>query len=201
MSATALFVVGSMGCALSQNLPELIAARGLAGAAAGVLSPVSTMLLTRGVPREQLGRVQSLSGMVSLISPLLGPTVGGLLVQAGGWPAVYEINLPLGVGLLVLAARCVANDASADRSERPLDVVGLLSSATCSVSLVLAIHEFSENGLNAPTALLVPLVLAVVSGTVFVVRELRAAAPCSTCASSATASTGWPRSTCSAWVS
>ncbi|WP_330317582.1 DHA2 family efflux MFS transporter permease subunit [Streptomyces platensis] len=177
MSATALFVVGSMGCALSQNLPELIAARGLAGAAAGVLSPVSTMLLTRGVPREQLGRVQSLSGMVSLISPLLGPTVGGLLVQAGGWPAVYEINLPLGVGLLVLAARCVANDASADRSERPLDVVGLLSSATCSVSLVLAIHEFSENGLNAPTALLVPLVLAVVSGTVFVVRELRAAAP------------------------
>ncbi|BCK70589.1 MFS transporter [Streptomyces libani subsp. rufus] len=177
MSATALFVVGSAGCALSQTLTELIAARGLAGAAAGVLSPVSTMLLTRGVPREQLGRVQSLSSMVSLIGPLLGPTIGGLLVQAGGWPAVYEINIPLGVGLLVFAARCVAKEAPADRSERPLDVVGLLSAATCTVSLVLAIHEFSENGLNTSTALLLPLMLALVSGTVFVVRELTAAAP------------------------
>ncbi|MCN9243047.1 DHA2 family efflux MFS transporter permease subunit [Streptomyces sp. RY43-2] len=177
LGATALFGLGSAACAVSQTLPELIAARGLAGAAAGVLTPVSTILLTRGVPREQLGRVQALNGSVMLISPLLGPTIGGLLVAAGGWSAVYVINVPLCAALLALTARRVPGDTPAGKEAKPLDVVGLLSSATCTVSTVLAIHAFSGAGLRVRPALLVPLVLAVLSGAVFVVRQLRARFP------------------------
>ncbi|MGW0615002.1 DHA2 family efflux MFS transporter permease subunit [Streptomyces sp. NPDC002788] len=176
LGATALFAVGSAGCAFSQALPELIAARGLSGAAAGVLMPVSTILLTRGVPRERLGRVQALNGTVMLISPLLGPTIGGLLVAAGGWPAVYEINLPLCAAVLLVTAGRVAKDAPAGRHAKPLDVTGLLSSGTCAVSTVLAIQAFADSAPKASTALL-PLALAVVSGAVFVRQELRTPFP------------------------
>ncbi|MFE3514573.1 DHA2 family efflux MFS transporter permease subunit [Streptomyces sp. NPDC059166] len=177
MGATLLFALGSAACALSQTLPELVAARGVSGAAAGVLTPVSTILLTRGVPREHLGRVQALNGSVMLISPLLGPTVGGLLVGAWGWPAVYAVNIPLCAALLYVTMRWVRPDTAGERSPKPLDVVGLLSSAACTVSTVLAIKEFTDHGLAPRADLLLPLLIAVASGAVFVVRELRTPSP------------------------
>lgn len=175
--ATVVFGLASAACALSQTLWELIAARGVAGAAAGVLTPVSTILLTHGVPREQLGRVQALNGSVMLISPLLGPTVGGLLVAAGGWSAVYVVNVPLCAALLAVTLRRVPGEAPGSRRAKPLDAVGLVTSAACTVATVLAIHAFSGAGLEARASLLVPSAVAVVSGTVFVVRQLRAPFP------------------------
>ncbi|MFF3203416.1 DHA2 family efflux MFS transporter permease subunit [Streptomyces sp. NPDC002962] len=176
-AAILLFALGSAACAASQSLPELIAARGVAGAAAGVLTPASTILLTRGVPREHLGRVQSLNGSVMLISPLLGPTIGGLLVEAGGWSAVYVVNVPLCAGLLYVTLRRVPEDRPSEGAAKPLDVIGLVSSAACTVCTVLAVHEFSDHAVEGRAAFLVPLALAVASGAVFVVRELRAAHP------------------------
>ncbi|AWK12629.1 MFS transporter [Streptomyces spongiicola] len=175
--ATTLFLLGSAACALSRSLPELTAARALSGAAAGVLVPASTILLTRGVPRGQLGRVQGLNGSVMLISPLLGPAIGGLLVQAGGWRAVYAVNVPLCAALVLVTLRRVPRDPPHSRQARPLDVVGLLSSATLTVCTVLALRAFSRLGWTASADLLVPLLLAVLSGAVFVVRELRADFP------------------------
>ncbi|WP_329043658.1 DHA2 family efflux MFS transporter permease subunit [Streptomyces sp. NBC_01422] len=179
IASVAVFAVGSAACAFSATLPELVAARALSGAAAGVLVPVATILLTSGMPRERLGQVQALNGSVMLISPLLGPTVGGLLVNAWGWWAVYAVNLPLCAVLLVVALRRVPKDTPAgpDGGRRPLDVLGLLTAAACTVGVVLAVHAFSETGLSAHPAFLVPLVVAVVSGTVFVRHQLRAAAP------------------------
>ncbi|GGQ89821.1 DHA2 family efflux MFS transporter permease subunit [Kitasatospora griseola] len=176
-AAAALFALGSLGCAAAQSLDQLIAARGLSGAAAGILTPASTILLTRGVPREHLAKVQGLNGSVMLISPLLGPTIGGLLVAWGGWSAVYVVNIPFCAVLLFAAVRWVRKDAPPAGSAKPLDLLGLVSSATATVSLVLAIHAYAERGAEASAALLVPLGLAVVGTTVFVVRELKAKHP------------------------
>ncbi|WP_018554094.1 MULTISPECIES: DHA2 family efflux MFS transporter permease subunit [unclassified Streptomyces] len=179
ISSVSVFAVGSAACALSTTLPELIAARALSGAAAGVLVPVATMLLTSGMPRERLGQVQALNGSVMLISPLLGPTVGGLLVNAWGWWAVYAVNIPLCAVLLVVAIRRVRKDAPStqDGGRRPLDVLGLLTAAACTVGVVLAVHAFSQTGLSVHPASLVPLVVAVGSGIVFVRHQLRSEAP------------------------
>lgn len=179
IASVAAFAAGSALCAFSTSLPELITGRALSGAAAGVLVPVATMLLTGGMPRERLGQVQALNGSVMLISPLLGPTVGGLLVNAWGWWAVYAVNLPLCAVLLVVAVRRVRKDepAGAGEGRRPLDVLGLLTAAACTVGVVLAVHAFSETGLSAHPGFLVPLVVAAVSGAVFVRHQLRAEAP------------------------
>ncbi|GAA3486449.1 DHA2 family efflux MFS transporter permease subunit [Streptomyces cremeus] len=176
-ASVAVFAIGSAACALSPDLPSLIAARGLSGAAAGLLIPVSTILLTSGMPREHLGRVQALNGSVMLIGPLLGPTIGGLLVNFWGWSSVYAVNVPLCVLLLAATARWVRPDAPAAGRSKPLDVLGLLSAAACTVCTVLAVHAFSETGTRADPALITPLALAVLSGTVFVVRELRTPHP------------------------
>ncbi|MEU1087361.1 DHA2 family efflux MFS transporter permease subunit [Streptomyces sp. NPDC005892] len=178
IASVAVFAIGSAACAFSTTLPELIAARALSGAAAGVLVPVATILLTSGMPRERLGQVQALNGSVMLISPLLGPTVGGLLVNAWDWWAVYAVNLPLCAVLLVVALRRVRKDAPAvPGGGRPLDVLGLLTASACTVGVVLAVHAFSETGLSASPAFLVPLVVGLASGAVFVRHQLRAAAP------------------------
>lgn len=178
IASVAVFAIGSAACALSTTLPELIAARALSGAAAGVLVPVATILLTSSMPRERLGQVQALNGSVMLISPLLGPTVGGLLVNAWGWWAVYAVNIPLCAVLLVVALRRVRKDAPAGSGgRRPLDVLGLLTAAACTVGVVLAVHAFSETGLSVHPASLVPLVVAVASGAVFVRHQLRTATP------------------------
>ncbi|WP_112491042.1 MFS transporter [Streptomyces bacillaris] len=199
----AVFALGSAACALSRTLPELVAARGLSGAAAGVLTPVATILLTSGMPRERLGQVQALNGSVMLISPLLGPTVGGLLVHGLGWWAVYAVNLPLCAVLLLVAVRKVPVDAPAapaaaaapaapggpageggqGGARRPLDVLGLITAAACTVCVVLAVHAFAGTGGTGATGLLtdraflVPAALSVLSGTVFVRHQLRTAAP------------------------
>lgn len=176
-SAIALFAIGSAACAFSQTLVELIVARSVSGAAAGVITPVSTVLLTRGVPRERLGKVQSLSGSVQLISPLLGPTIGGLLVQAWSWPAVYAVNIPLCLALLAFTLWKVPADSPAGRAVKPLDVLGLVTAAACTVGMVLAIRGFTDHGLHASAATLVPLGVALVAGTVFVLDGLRARFP------------------------
>ncbi|MFI9783628.1 DHA2 family efflux MFS transporter permease subunit [Kitasatospora sp. NPDC051984] len=176
-AATALFALGSLGCAAAQSLDQLIAARGLSGAAAGILTPASTILLTRGVPREHLAKIQGLNGSVMLISPLLGPTIGGLLVAWGGWSAVYVVNIPFCAILLAATLRWVRKDAPPAGSAKPLDLLGLVSSATATVSLVLAIHAYAERGAEVSASLLVPLGLAVVGAAVFVVRELKAKFP------------------------
>jgi EmrB/QacA subfamily drug resistance transporter len=177
IGAVVLFALGSAACAFSQTLLELIVARSVSGAAAGVLTPVSTVLLTRGVPREKLGKVQSLSGSFQLIGPLLGPAVGGLLVGAWGWPAVYAVNLPLCAVLLAVASWKVPADSPAGRAVKPLDVLGLISAAACTVAAVLAIREFTDHGLQASPSTLIPLGVALVSGTVFVLDGLRARFP------------------------
>ncbi len=156
-----------------------------------MLTPVATILLTSGMPRERLGQVQALNGSVMLISPLLGPTVGGLLVHGLGWWAVYAVNLPLCAVLLLVAVRKVPMDAPAapggpageGGARRPLDVLGLITAAASTVCVVLAVHAFAGTGGTGATGLLtdpaflVPAALSVLSGTVFVRHQLRTAAP------------------------
>ncbi len=175
--STALFAAGSALCALSPTLVALIGGRVVAGAAAGVLTPAATILLTRGVPREQLGRVQALNGSVMLIGPLLGPTVGGLLIQNFGWPAIYWVNVPFCALMLAVTARGVAPDPAEARARRRLDVVGLVTGSATTVSAVLAIKAFASGASLLSVDVLIPLGVSVLCGVGFVVRELRARTP------------------------
>lgn len=168
------FLIGSLACALAPNLWSLIAARTIAGAAAGVLTPVSTVLLTCGVPKERLGRVQSLQGSVSMIGPLVGPTIGGLLVSAAGWPAVYWINVPVCFVLLWLM-RHVSSDQTEGVARR-LDLPGLATGTLAILTCVVLLGMLGILSLFHPVMLGI-LLTSVITGFLFVRRELRTRYP------------------------
>ena len=168
------FLAGSLACALSPTLWFLITARALTGMAAGVLTPVSTVLLTRGVPRERIGHVQSLQGSVSMIGPLVGPTIGGLLVSAAGWPAVYWINVPACI-VLLLVMRYVPSEIPEGGVHR-LDLPGLATGVLAILSCIVLCGMLGTLPLLHPLMLGIGLA-AVTTGALFILRELRTQKP------------------------
>src|SRR5688572_26986143 len=97
VAAIVLFSVGSLACALSRQLTELVAARVLQGIGGAMLLPVGRLAVLRVVPRQDFLAAMSFVTVPGLIGPLVGPTLGGWLVQVASWHWIFLINLPLGV--------------------------------------------------------------------------------------------------------
>ncbi len=96
-SAIVLFVAGSIACAASHGLGQLVAARVLQGAGGALLLPVGRLALLRTVPRHEFVQAMSFVAIPGLIGPLLGPTLGGWLVQYASWHWIFLINVPVGL--------------------------------------------------------------------------------------------------------
>ena len=96
-SAIVLFAAGSVLCALSHGLGQLVAARVVQGLGGALLLPVGRLALLRTVPRGQFLQAMSFVAIPGLIGPLLGPTLGGWLVQYASWHWIFLINVPVGL--------------------------------------------------------------------------------------------------------
>ncbi|KXO89951.1 hypothetical protein AXK57_07570 [Tsukamurella pulmonis] len=172
--AVIAFAAGSVVCAVSPSLEVLIAGRVLTGAAGGVLAPISTVVLTAGVPRERLGAVQSLNGTVMLAGPLIGPTVGGVLLEHGGWRSIYWVAVPVCVVVVALALVALPRDAGSRSA--PLDVPGLVSGSAGVTALVFALREAAVPHRD-PVEIAALTLLAVGGTALFIRRELTAEHP------------------------
>ncbi|MDR2892684.1 MAG: multidrug transporter subunit MdtD [Deltaproteobacteria bacterium] len=95
--AIIVFSLGSLFCALSTSLPMLVAARVAQGLGGAFMVPVGRLMLLLVYPRRLLVPVLSFVSIPGLIGPLLGPTLGGFLVQAASWHWIFLINLPVGL--------------------------------------------------------------------------------------------------------
>jgi EmrB/QacA subfamily drug resistance transporter len=100
--AILLFALGSLLCAIAPTLPLLVGARVVQGMGGALLLPVGRLAVLRAYPREQFLRAMSFVALPGLIGPLLGPTLGGWLVEAVSWHWIFLINLP------VALAGCIA---------------------------------------------------------------------------------------------
>ncbi|WP_051468499.1 DHA2 family efflux MFS transporter permease subunit [Actinomadura oligospora] len=120
-----LFVAGSLACAFAGNLPQLVAFRIVQGLGAGILDPLVMVILARGAGPARAGRVMGLMGVVLSLGPVLGPALGGLVLDGLGWRWMFLINLPIGVVAFVLALRVVPRDRPDGPAQR-LDLLGLV---------------------------------------------------------------------------
>ncbi|MDQ7955329.1 MAG: multidrug transporter subunit MdtD [Rhodocyclaceae bacterium] len=146
MLAIALFSLGSLACAGSRGLGELVAARVLQGLGGALLLPVGRLSVLRTFPRGEFLQAMSFVAIPGLIGPLLGPTLGGWLVQYASWHWIFLINLPVGLIGLVATQRFMP-DARAEQTRR-FDLWGYALLAFGMVAISLAIEGGSGLGMR-----------------------------------------------------
>ncbi|AKU15174.1 DHA2 family efflux MFS transporter permease subunit [Luteipulveratus mongoliensis] len=171
VSAILVFGLASALAGLASGPATLIAARVLQGLGGGLLNPVGMILVMRGVPAHERGRVTSLLGLPVLVGPLCGPILSGWLIDSWSWRAIFFITVPPALVAAALVRHWAPRDEPGDRE--PLDVVGLgllLPGATVSV---FGLGEASFS----PVARIALMVLGVALLTAFVLRSRRVAAP------------------------
>ncbi len=123
-SAVALFTISSLLCGLSNSLEMLIASRILQGISAALMMPVGRLLIVRTFDKSELLKAMNFVIVPALIGPLLGPTIGGLIVHWFSWHMVFFINIPIGIAILCLVKNHVPQYLSDEK--KPFDWLGFL---------------------------------------------------------------------------
>src|SRR5262249_50846075 len=102
-AAIAVFMLGSIGCALSGALPEFVVARIIQGVGGAMMTPVARLILVRSVDRRELVNAMVWVTLPALIGPLIGPALGGFITTFISWHWIFLINIPIGLAGIVLA--------------------------------------------------------------------------------------------------
>jgi EmrB/QacA subfamily drug resistance transporter len=144
--AISVFIIGSVCCALSRNLNQLVACRVLQGMGGAMLLPVGRLALIRAFPPQKFLQAMSMVAIPGLVGPLIGPTLGGWLVQVASWHWVFLINVP--VGLIGLAATLRFMPEGRMRSIARFDLGGYVLIAAGMVFISIALDGLSELGLR-----------------------------------------------------
>jgi len=175
LAGLGLFTVASALCGLAPTLGWLIAARALQGLGAAVMMALSLAFVGEMVPKAQTGRAMGLLGTMSAVGTALGPSLGGVLIAAEGWPALFYVNVPLGMLALGLAYRHLPADRRIGATERGgLDPLGtmLLALTLAAYALAMTLGRGHFGVLNGA------LLLAAMAGlAVFVRVEMNATSP------------------------
>jgi EmrB/QacA subfamily drug resistance transporter len=163
--AVAMFTVSSVLCGLAVNASMLVAARVPQGVAAAMMMPVGRMAIVRTFPKAELLRAMNFVIIPALIGPLLGPTVGGLIVHWLSWRDIFFINVPVGLVALWLGWRHMPDHRNP--TPPPLDVPGLALFGSGAALLSWLLEVFGEHNLppvQAAVLLLLSLALLAAYG-------------------------------------
>jgi EmrB/QacA subfamily drug resistance transporter len=153
-AAVATFTLASLACGLAPSLPAFVAARIVQGAAAAFMSPVGRIVVLHETPKSRLIEALGLITWPMLIAPVVGPVLGGALVQAASWRWIFWLNIPLGVAGVALVLRHIPQHGGGER--RPFDLPGFVLTGVALASLVQGLTQLGERTGAASTAL--PLV-------------------------------------------
>lgn len=140
ISAIGVFLLGSLACAASSTLEQMVAARFLQGMGGALMVPVGRLVLLRTVPKSELVQALSWLTIPALVAPMIGPPLGGLISTYGDWRWIFLINIPMGLLGIVLARKYIPDIRE---PVAPLDWLGFVLSG---LGLALALFGFSTLG-------------------------------------------------------
>ncbi|PTY06554.1 MFS transporter [Opitutaceae bacterium EW11] len=147
-SAIGIFMLGSLACGLSTNLPMLVAARLVQGIGGAMMMPVGRITIVRTFPKSEMVRAMSFVAIPGLLGPLLGPLSGGLIVTFANWRTIFLINLPIGLLGLYAVLRFLPDYRSP--SVPKLDRVGFVLFGAGIALLSYVLEVFGEHTLSTP---------------------------------------------------
>src|SRR5437016_441820 len=170
----ALFAVASAWCGLATGIAQLIVARGAQGFGAALLVPGSLAIISSSFPENERGRAIGTWSGFSAITTAIGPVIGGWLIEHISWRAVFFINVPIALLIIVISLWRVPE--SSDKQSKKLDWWGAILGALGLGALVYGLIESSQLGFG-DRSVLVALVAAAALLVIFLIIEARISNP------------------------
>lgn len=173
-AAIVLFGLGSLLCGVSQTLPQLVAARVLQGVGGAALMPVGRYVLVRSIDKREFVGAMSTVATFGLLGSVLGPLLGGALVEYTSWRLIFLVNVPVAIAGIWMNRRDMP-EYRLDRAN-PFDLTGFLLFAAAS-ALLLAASELAGTDPVPWTTMAACAGIALLLGVVYVWHSRRTAHP------------------------
>jgi EmrB/QacA subfamily drug resistance transporter len=168
------FVGGSILCGMAWDVYSLIVFRLIQAMCAGPLFPITQVIMFQTFPENKRGLAMGVTSLGFSFGPMIGPVLGGYLLEYASWRAVFYINVPVGIIGLGLAYLILPHPRGRER--RSLDLMGMVSMAAFLVTFLMAMSQGRVEGWDS-LYILSLLAIALVAGITFVVTELRSQQP------------------------
>jgi EmrB/QacA subfamily drug resistance transporter len=175
MTSVALFLAGSALSGMAWSAGSLIFFRILQGLGGGMIMPTGMTVITRAAGPQRIGRVMSIIGVPMLLGPILGPIIGGWLVDDVSWRWIFFINLPIGVAALLSSSRVLPRDEPAPGHR--LDWRGLVLLSPALAAMIYGLAESNASGGFDSVRVLAPLLTGVALLGAFILHALHAHTP------------------------
>jgi EmrB/QacA subfamily drug resistance transporter len=175
MTSLVLFTAGSALCGLANSTTSLVVFRVLQGAGGGMIMPVAMMIMAQVAGPQRMGRVMGYVSMPAMIAPILGPVVGGLILENLHWSWIFFVNVPIGLIAFVLGWRMLPHTDSGEAGK--LDVLGLALLPAGFAAFIYGISELGSGSALGSGKVIVPCIAGVVLIVVFCFHALRVERP------------------------
>lgn len=146
-TAIAIFSLASLGCGFAKTLDQLILFRILQGIGGALLMPIARLSLLKIIPRAQFVSAISTMNISGLIGPLIGPALGGWIVQVSTWHWVFWVNVPIGIIGLIFTLKAMPNIKESET--KPFDLSGFLLLVISMMGVVLGIEMASHSDISS----------------------------------------------------
>jgi EmrB/QacA subfamily drug resistance transporter len=175
MTSLVLFTAGSALCGLANSVTTLVIFRILQGAGGGMIMPVAMMIMAQVAGPQRMGRVMGFVSMPAMIAPILGPVVGGLILENLHWSWIFFVNVPIGVIAFVLGWRMLPRTDSGVAGR--LDVLGLALLPTGCAAIIYGISELGSGAALGSAEVILPTLAGIVLIVLFCLHALRIERP------------------------
>ncbi|MFT3865279.1 MAG: DHA2 family efflux MFS transporter permease subunit [Solirubrobacterales bacterium] len=175
LASIGLFTLGSALCGIADSSTSLILFRVLQGIGGGMIMPVAQMIMAEVAGPKRMGRVMGVVVMPAMLAPILGPVVGGLILQHEHWSWIFFVNVPIGIVAMALGYRMLPDSDLGEAGK--LDWLGLVLLATSMPLIVYGLSEIAtKESFTAPTVVW-PIVGGLLLTVIFGWHALRTERP------------------------
>ncbi|HST56144.1 MAG TPA: DHA2 family efflux MFS transporter permease subunit [Solirubrobacteraceae bacterium] len=175
MSSLVLFTAGSALCAVATSTTSLVLFRVLQGVGGGMIMPLGQLIMAQVAGPQRMGKVMGIIAMPAMIAPILGPVLGGVILQHLHWSWIFLVNLPIGAIAFVAALRTIPETQSGEAG--PLDIVGLGLLSVGSAAVVYGLSELGSSGAFTSPSVLAPVIVGIAMTLIFCWHALRVERP------------------------